>query len=188
MKTVVPILLASLFASAALAEQGTAGPPVAVLKYEWAYMRDLGLDSGVPDMSAPDAGDRELPRGRARQSRTWIAAPNVLDDVGREPRPRRDSYRYTVAIRNLAERAIQAVVWEYVIVDPRSHAELARLRFTTAKKISPGKTRKLAASTWTPPTQTMSVQGLQHRNAPRAGESVEICEIRYSDGSLWVRR
>jgi hypothetical protein len=194
MKIAILIMLSGTLGSSALAQQGAAGPPVAVLKYEWVHIHDWDSESATPDATASGApviipGDHESSRPRMRQIPLRMASPKtVFDDLEAIPRPLKDVYRYTKAIRNLAGQPIHSVVWEYVIVDLQSHAELARLRFKTAQKIPPGKTKKLTASTWTPPTHTMRVQGLRHSSGPQAGESVEIRQIQYSDGSLWTRR
>lgn len=180
-------------------QAAAAGPPVTVLKFAWDHSWNVDSGSGVGDatvQSVPPVpgfpagvqGGYNLPGNRARRSA--ILAPPPRDDAGVSSggtRPPKDVYTYTVKLRNCARRAIRAIDWEYVIVDPQSRAELARLKFKTNKNIGPGKTKTLSGSTWTPPTRTMSVQGLNRKGGPQAGESIEILRIQFADGSLWVR-
>jgi hypothetical protein len=191
-----------LSASWVQAQQAAAGPPVAVLKYGWDHSQIIDVNSGiadpavralspVPTWPAGAQGGYDPPRSRARRTTSSIIPTGgITDDVEGSPGstlPRREFYTYTLRLRNSAERAILAIEWEYVIVDPHSRAELARLKFRTIKKIRPGKTQSLTGSTRTPPTRTMSVQGLHHKSGPEAGESIEILRIQYADGSLWLR-
>ena len=189
MKTAILVVFSISSASWAFARQEP-GPPVDVLKYQWAFTHHQNDDSfgGAPFPPTGIPNDHDPSRVRLRPVRALIPPPtNMLDDEEQKPLPRQDVYQYTLALRNLSERSILEVVWEYIIVDPRSHAELARLRFTTARKIKSGKSKSLSGFTRTPPTCTASVQSLRHETGPGIGEFVEIRRIRYSDGTEWVR-
>jgi hypothetical protein len=157
-----------------LSMRGVAGPsttgiPLEILKFD--SRSQVGFWVMPSTLSAEDPGPV---RGRAR-----VIPPEPL--LGRRLP---DRFVYGVTLQNVGSATVNQVRWEYVITDPDSNKELARLRFETPTKIEPGKSARLQAFTGRPPTTTVSVNAL--KKGYKAIESVQVVSVRYLDGSIWA--
>lgn len=97
------------------------------------------------------------------------------------------NYFYEVNVSNTGEKAIRALVWEYVLFDTDTKLEVGRRRFVNEASIKPGKSKKLVGQSSFPPANTVdaSKAGKQTRN--QFAESVVIVRVEYADGSAWER-
>ena len=207
-------LVAGLPGSLALgAETQPGSPPLAVLKFRWFVNREMPdpFDPVVTPVSTPDVTPStvlwgEKPRGRMTTPPAQVQQPaeNVSDAAKKPagfpntnsamPQPSSEkaapatpgmTFLYEATVQNLADRPIQAVTWDYVFTDPGTRAKVARLRFMSSGRINPGKSKKISASTNTPPTRSVGLKELRKVNGAKLDESVAIVRIQYADGSVW---
>ncbi len=108
----------------------------------------------------------------------------VLENHGDSKRVA-DEYTYTVRVRNIGQKAISAIVWDYVFIDPLTARELARHAFSKESQLLPGKTKTVIATSAKPPTRVISARMLFNNWEGNYVERIEIKSIKYADGSVW---
>ena len=91
-------------------------------------------------------------------------------------------FKYTaqVKLKNLAEKTIRAVEWNYVFVDPESRKELKRYKILSRQQIPSGEAQTLAKDIFfdlKEPTR--------HFNTGK--QQILLARIEYTDGSSWQR-
>jgi hypothetical protein len=94
-------------------------------------------------------------------------------------------FQYKATVRNLSNKTITSVDWDYVFFDKSTDSELGRHQFTNDEKIGPGKSREFLVSLRKPPTQTISVTSLNKNEGEGLTGRVIIVRVQYSDGSSW---
>ena len=94
-------------------------------------------------------------------------------------------FMYKTTIRNLSEKTILSVDWDYVFLDASDNTELNRHQFTSDEKIGPGKSKELVVNLRKPPTQTISVTSLNKNEGESVLGQVVVMRVQYSDGSSW---
>jgi hypothetical protein len=94
---------------------------------------------------------------------------------------------YKTTVKNLSDKAIKSIDWDYVFFDRETETELGRREFTSEEKISPGKAKELTVTITKPPTQTISLTALNTGERKSLSERVVIMRIDYADGTVWQR-
>jgi len=94
---------------------------------------------------------------------------------------------YKATIRNLGDKAIKSIDWDYIFLDKATETEIGRQQFTSEEKISPGKTKELIVTIKKPPTQTISLTALNNNERGTLSGHVILVRVDYSDGSSWQR-
>ncbi len=186
-----PAIVLSCSSAAQVDLPGTAKPPVVVLKQSWELER-LTVNGQVvreTQMTVPAGMGTALPR---RPSRTIIAIPQPATiepaTTGRnEQSAPRERYHYMMTLRNLSEKAIRSVHWDYIFSDPDTKTEITHLRFASKINIDPGKSKQLDALTFKHPTSTASLRELKRNHKTVAAETIEVVRILYADGTAWHR-
>ncbi len=105
--------------------------------------------------------------------------------VKHKDKPSRYVFVYKTTLKNLSDKQIKSVDWDYVFYDRSTEEELGRREFTSDEKISPGKTRELMVTITRPPTQTISLTALNNKERNSLVERVVIVRVNYADGSSW---
>ena len=152
-------------------------PGVTVVKHSWSKER-INWESSPP-LSSYGSADVRGPLNIHSQITERERAIR-----SRPPRPRY-AFLYKVTVRNGAAKAIKAIAWDYVFFDAGTGEELGRRRFTDARTIAPGKTRKVARLLASPPAHRISVYALGERERDGLRERVIITRVSYADGSEW---
>jgi hypothetical protein len=182
---ILVVLITGLTAPAQAASVRDPIQPLLVVEYDW--YRDSPSIVGDFSISADDesCGDvdsyqhRFRPCGCYAQPDSQPCTPDSM--VHRSARA--GDYVYRVKVQNHGAKIITAIVWDYVFVDPETNGELARHRFYSESKLSPGKTKTLVAASPRPPTRVISA-GLLYRKASNAyTERVEIRSVVYVNSS-----
>jgi hypothetical protein len=88
-------------------------------------------------------------------------------------------------VKNLSDKAIKSVDWDYVFFDRETESEIGRRQFTSEEKISAGKTKELTVTITKPPTLTVSLTALNTKERDALIERVVVVRINYADGSVW---
>jgi len=99
--------------------------------------------------------------------------------------PSRYVFVYKTTIKNVSNKTIKLIDWDYVFRDKGTDAELNRQQFTSEEKITPGKAKELTVVIRKPPTQTVSVTSLNTSERDSLKGEVVLVKIEYSDGSVW---
>ena len=92
---------------------------------------------------------------------------------------------YKTTIKNLSDKPIKSIDWDYVFLDRTTESEIGRREFTSEEKISPGKSKELTVTITKPPTQTVSVTSLNSKERDTLIERVIVVRIDYADGTSW---
>jgi len=92
---------------------------------------------------------------------------------------------YKTTVKNLGEKPIKSIDWDYVFFDRATESEIGRREFTSEEKISPGKSKELVVTITRPPTQTVSVTALNTKERDTLIERIVIVRIDYADGTFW---
>lgn len=97
------------------------------------------------------------------------------------------AYVYEVNLSNTGDKAIKSLVWDYVLFDREARLEVGRHRFLHESGIRPGKSKKLAGHSTSPPAFVVDVKKSGKQSRGQFEESVVIQRIVYADGSAWER-
>jgi hypothetical protein len=133
-------------------------PNVQILSQKWSRIA-IVQDSDEPDFNVIPAPSR-------------TPAPN-------QPRTLKVTrYFYEAKVRNIGDKIIRAMRWDYVFTDPDTREEIDRRRFYSTVTIQPNHEKRLEGYTRSAPLSLVSAQD-------RVNERVIIECITLSDGSTW---
>lgn len=92
---------------------------------------------------------------------------------------------YKTTVKNLSDKPIKSIDWDYVFLDRTTESEIGRREFTSDEKISPGKSKELVVTISKPPTHTISLTALNNKERDALIERVIVVRINYADGTFW---
>jgi len=95
------------------------------------------------------------------------------------------SYIYSLKVKNVGEKEIRSVLWEYVAANLDSGAELNRRRFTTIEDVGRGKVATLRGTSFSPPANVVTKGDLEQGGQSAFRSSAEIKCVLYADGTVW---
>jgi hypothetical protein len=95
------------------------------------------------------------------------------------------SYIYSLKVKNVGEKEVRSVLWEYVAADLDSGAELNRRRFTTIEDVGRGKVATLRGTSFSQPTNVVTKGDLEKGGQSAFRSSAEIKCILYADETVW---
>jgi hypothetical protein len=200
MKALSATLLITLLASAAAAQSpeaaADAGAGVSVVEKSWKReVRNPAMEDD-PFRANDDHRDWVLAQKetmrqnkiRARQGGQDILPPvtqtsSGIKSVGGDI----VLYVYRVKLSNGGAKAIQALEWEYVFLDPGTRAEAGRHSYSHKVKLRPGKTAELFGVSTSPPTRVVDASKPDKPAPGRYAERVRVTRIEYDDGTVWKR-
>lgn len=200
MKALSATLLITLLASAAAAQApeaaADAGAGVSVVQKSWKReVRNPAMEDD-PFRANDDHRDWVIAQKqtqrqnkiRARQGGTDILPPvtqtsSGIKSVGGDI----VLYVYRVKFNNGGAKAIQALEWEYVFLDPATQAEAGRHSYSHKVKLRPGKTTELFGVSDSPPTRVVDASKPDKPEPGRYAERVRVTRIEYEDGTFWRR-
>jgi hypothetical protein len=131
--------------------------------------------SGPPRRDNPQAD----PVDKLRTPSPFPGSP--LPNQGKLP----DVYVYSLEVKNVGEKKVRGVFWDYVAADQASGAELNRRRFISIQGISPGRVATLSARFPSPPTNLVTAGGLEKDQRSPFTSSAEIRCVLYADDMVW---
>ena len=195
------------FAPTLNAQQTTeAEPPdVEVIKFSWSKER---LNWQQNPFGGPNENFHEM-QMRARAERRIIDAKRGGNSVETKKiendakadlkiaQARRESenaeapryvFMYRSSIRNVSDKPIKEIDWDYVFYDAGTGEELGRREFTSVQTIAPGKSKELSFTVPNPPTRRISVNSLDKNERAGLREDIIVVRIQYSDGSVWQKQ
>ena len=171
-----------------------------VVKFSWAKER-IGWERdpfGGPIENFDETRARQRNERRIEDAKRGGSAE--VDKIKREARadaaniaakhkqpPSRYVFIYKTTVKNLSDKPIKSIDWDYVFFDSSNEIEIGRREFTSDEKISPGKSKELTVRITKPPTHTISVTALNTGERKSLTERVVIVRINYADGTSWQR-
>lgn len=114
-------------------------------------------------------------------------SPDVHFDDERSDEVKPEQFIYQARFRNSGLKAIKAIDWDYVFLDPETGKELARRRFNNEEKLKPGQSRTFVHSSSSPPTLIVKVENLTKKDSETYREMVVVQKIVYADGTAWTK-
>ena len=203
MKLLVVALGFALTATVSIAQTVSAPSDpsgIEVVKFSWVKER-IGWERdpfGGPIENFDETRARQRNERRIEDAKRGGSAE--VDKIKREARadaaniaakhqqkPSRYVFIYKTTVKNLSDKAIKSIDWDYVFLDRETETELGRREFTSEEKISPGKAKELTVTITKPPTQTISLTALNTGERASLVERVVVVRIDYADGSFWQR-
>ena len=190
------ICLATAWVSIAQEQTNVLSPPIEVLKLKW------GKEVRLPRNFDPSV----IPTGRTFNdpvASTSGTVPNAVDatraataaqsaaQASNSAFPATPArlpvyYVYSLKMRNDADREIDAVAWDYLFLDPKTGAELARHQFLSYVKTLPLRTVTLRAQNRTPPIRIL--RAVNDAKQMRPIERAEIQCVLFADDTVWRNR
>ena len=203
MRWLVVAFVLALTATVSIAQE-VPNPPdpskTEVVKFSWAKER-IGWQRdpfGGPVENFDETRARQRNERRIEEAKRGGSAE--VDKIKREARAdaaniaakhkqpqSRYVFVYKTTIKNLSDKPIKSIDWDYVFFDTTTETEIGRREFTSDEKISPGKSKELVVTVTKPPTQTISLTALNTGERKSLTERVVIVRIDYADGSSWQR-
>jgi hypothetical protein len=167
--------------------------PVAVIQMKWQYKLHNPALEEDPMRASSEHRQAELDRRdalRINGTRARMGLPPEMPRA-RVRAPERDDrkpstiYLYEAKVRNNGEKAIRALVWDYVFFETGTTQELGRRRFISRVSVRPGKTASLTARSLIPPTGAIDATKVDKKTSEQYLERVVIQVVEYADGSIW---
>ncbi len=152
MRTSLKLFLLACCAAAVVSAQGGPGGPE-VVSFGWKYEGYLPVEVV-----------------RNRKSGMTLSVRRGTDYVFK--------YRAQAALRNAGAKAVKAVEWDYVFVEPEGGKELKRYRLRSKQPIAPGATETLVKEVFIKP-------GEDTRHLAAGRQQVAVTRVEYADGSVW---
>lgn len=203
MKWLVVALGFALTATVSIAQPAPDPPDVSkieVVKFSWSKER-IGWERdpfGGPIENFDEARARQRNEKRIEDAKRGGSAE--VDKIKREARadaaniaakhkntPSRYVFVYKTTVKNVSDKPIKSIDWDYVFLERGTETEIGRREFTSEEKISPGKSKELIVTITKPPTQTISVTALNSGERKTLMERVIVVRIDYADGTSWQR-
>jgi hypothetical protein len=93
-------------------------------------------------------------------------------------------YVYSMKVKNTGPKPIEAVAWDYVLLDPTGHTEVARHQFLSFEKVAPDKTATFESLQRTPPIKTKIEAQESDKRAKPEERAIVRCVL-YADETTW---
>jgi hypothetical protein len=136
---------------------------------------------GQDDVSGPPRRDNPQADPVDQLRKPSPLPNNPLPKQGKQP----DVYVYSLEVKNVGEKKVLGVSWEYVAADRASGAELNRRPFASIQAISPSKVATLSGRHPSPPTNIVTASGLGKDELTPFTSSAEFRCVLYADGTVW---
>jgi hypothetical protein len=179
------ILLCLIPIAASFGQQGqsTQGPNLEILRLKWEK------DARLPPEYDPSAGSTGSFSDPTRSSAGGGSGRSAAVDQGvaPPPPPSRVSwvYVYSMKVKNTGPKPIDAVAWDYLLLDPGTKAVVARHQFLSFEKVQPGKTVTFEAQQRIPPVRKTKVDGKESGKPLKFVEQAIIHCVLYADETSW---
>ena len=94
-------------------------------------------------------------------------------------------YAYSMKVKNVGPKPIEGVAWDYLFIDPTSHAVVARHQFLSFEKVQPDKTATFEVQQRTPPTRQSKADEKGSDKQQKLEEQAVIQCVLYEDETSW---
>lgn len=185
MKTLRAAAICLAYACLTHAQVAADNPPHGLLILELKWSKAT-IYPAAPS-SSPPSGDWESARPHAApDSGGGVTTPSpITGTIAGKRGAARPNYLYTLKVKNVGAKAIQAIYWDYVSTDPSGATELGRRAIIDYQKIKPGESATLNAQYPSPPTDLLKAQQAGGGDASPTREHAEIKCVLYADATTW---
>jgi hypothetical protein len=181
----LPVIVICVVAAGLSLAQTTARPPHGLVTLDLSWSREIS----PPRAGGPPRDEISGPRRRDSPHDDPVdklrAQPPVpgsrLPDQGELPY----LYVYSLKVKNVGEKKVRGVFWEYVATDRDGGAELNRRQFISIQGIGPGEVASLRATSPSQPTNLVTPGGLGKDARSPFTSSAEIKCVLYADATVW---
>jgi hypothetical protein len=189
------LLLIAAGSSFAQGNLQVSAPPIEVLKLKWekevrlprnfdpsviptgsTFSDPASRSSGPASTAADTSRGGSAARNTASPSNPTVTFPAT---PGRLP----VFYVYTLKIRNVSDKEIEGIAWDYVFIDPNSGAELGRHRFLSYVKVQPNTGVTLKGQMRSPPLRIVSASFTGKHVKPIERASIQC--VLFDGGTNW---
>jgi len=194
------ILLALLIAPGSLSAQENlqgSAPPIEMLKLKWEKEVRLprNFDPSVistgttfSDPSSRTSGPPTNPGAALEATRAATSAQSAAAGSNPAAFPATPgrlpvSYVYSMKFRNLGNKKIEGIAWDYVFIDPNGGPELGRHQFLSYVKTEPNKVVTLKGQMGSPPLRIVSASATEKQAKPIERASIQC--VWFADETFW---
>ena len=94
-------------------------------------------------------------------------------------------YVYSMKIKNIGPKPIEAIAWDYVFLDSVSNVEVGRKQILSLTKVAPEKITTVEAPLRVPPIRSIQVQSAENQKHEKFLERAVIQCMLYADQTTW---
>ena len=177
---------------------------VSVVDHKWERVRIAGekFPTGpVPPVRAVIPENKQRQRAARETMPQGAVDPNEYTTDGRSAALEKNvqearvvktddlnGFRYSAHVRNLSDRKIEIVFWEFQFKEIANSTNFVRRQFLCSVKIKPGEKAEVFAFSTLGPSEVISSESLIANSGKLFNEKVQINRIEYSDGAILQRR
>jgi hypothetical protein len=197
-------LVLLLLATSAAAQDHNQDSLVAVIDQKWERVRIAGekfSNEGVPPVRAVIPENKQRQRAARENMPQGAVDPNEYTIDGRSAALEKNvrdarsvktedlnGFRYSAHVRNMSDRKIEIIFWEFQFKEIANSANFVRRQFLCSVKIKPGDKAEVFAYSTLGPSEVISTESLVDNTGKLFDEKVLINRIEYSDGAILQRR
>lgn len=96
-------------------------------------------------------------------------------------------YVYSMKVKNVGQKTIDGVAWDYIFIDVGTNKEVGRHQFLTFEKLKTEKTTTFSSQMRSPPTQVVQTpngNGASKERPKYMGKAIIHCVL-YADDTAW---
>src|SRR5689334_10748515 len=123
-------------------------PGVEIRKYKWEKV------GPGPSVDATFKAETDSPNGTTNDPNTPAQASGVKDQNA-------PFFLYSIELKNDGNKAIKAILWNYLIIDNATNQELGRHEFVSFEKVGSNAVRTLTVKSRLTPSRIVTVQRAQ---------------------------
>ena len=177
---------------------------VSILDHKWERVRIAGekfSTGAVPPVRAVIPENKQRQRAARETMPQGAVDPNEYTTDGRSAALEKNvqeartvktddlnGFRYSAHVRNMSDRKIEVVFWEFQFMEIANSSNFVRRQFLCSVKIKPGDKAEVFAYSTLGPSEVISSESLTGNSERLFGEKVLINRIEYSDGAILQRR
>jgi len=177
---------------------------LSVVDHKWERVRIAGekyTTGTVPPVRAVIPENKNRQRTAREQAPQGAVDPNEYTVDGRSAALEKNvqearsvktedlnGFRYSADIRNMSDRKVEVVFWEYQFKEVANSANFVRRQFLCSVKMKPGEKAEVFAYSTLGPSEVISSESLTDNAGKLFDEKVLINRIEYADGAILQRR
>ena len=177
---------------------------VSVVDHKWERVKIAGekfSTGAVPPVRAVIPENKQRQRAARETMPKGSVDPNEYTTDGRSAALERsvqearsvktedlNGFRYSADIRNMSNRKIEVVFWEFQFKEIANSANFVRHQFLCSVKIKPGDKAEVFSYSTLGPSEVISSESLAANSGRLFDEKVLINRIEFSDGAILQRR
>jgi hypothetical protein len=97
----------------------------------------------------------------------------------------RDEYQYRMKARNVDQRVIERVIWQFETADPSDRGNPTLRQFICGNRIKPNDAKEFRVVTPFAPSNVVSAADAGKSSDEKSNQSAVINRIEYADGTFW---